>query len=191
MTKLTCGVDEAGRGAWAGPVVAAAVILDAPITGLADSKKLSARKREQLSEEIKANSRAWNIATVESQVIDEINILQATLLAMRQAVLGLKVKPTLARIDGRDAPNLDGIACETLIKGDSLAAEISVASILAKVERDRLMCAFEDEYPGYGFCQHKGYGVAAHRDALDRLGVCTIHRLSYRPVAAVVSRSLS
>ncbi|WP_251359482.1 ribonuclease HII [Kangiella sp. TOML190] len=181
--QLIAGVDEVGRGPLAGPVVAAAVILDPnkPIIGLADSKKLSESKREQLSLEIKENALAWSIARAEIEEIDRINILQASLLAMKRAVESLSTFPQLALIDGNKLPELD-CAMEAIIKGDSKEACISAASIIAKVSRDQEMVAMDERYPGYGFAKHKGYPTKQHREAIERLGITPIHRRSYAPV---------
>jgi len=177
------GVDEVGRGSLAGPVVAAAVILDPqqPIAGLTDSKSLSAKSRETLAEQIKQHALAYAIGKASVAEIDEINILQATLLAMRRAVNQLSVKPTQLLIDGNQSPNLP-FPTQCIIKGDSKIAAISAASIVAKVTRDHEMVGYEIEFPGYGFAQHKGYGTKQHRDALCSLGVTSIHRRSFAPV---------
>jgi ribonuclease HII len=177
------GVDEAGRGPLAGPVVAAAVILDPhrPINGLADSKKLSARRRETLAEVIMSQALAVAVAVVEAMEIDRINILQATLLAMRQCVESLDPEPHLVRIDGNRAPDID-IAVETLIGGDALDPAISAASIIAKTRRDAIMLKLHEHYPVYGFDRHKGYPTAAHLVALEEHGPCPVHRRSFRPV---------
>lgn len=178
------GVDEAGRGPLAGPVVAAAVILhpDRPIDGLDDSKKLSPARRDALFERIRAEAAAWAIAEAGPEEIDRINILQATMAAMQRAVLALEIVPDRVRIDGNRAPELGGLRCETLIGGDALDASIGAASILAKVHRDRVMLAHHDRWPDYGFDRHKGYPTPAHLDALERLGPTPIHRRSFRPV---------
>ena len=180
---LTAGVDEVGRGPLAGPVVAAAVILDSNkgIPGLADSKKLKEPVREQLAEEIKAKALAWSVIRVEHTEIDRLNILQASLLAMKLAVEALTVTPEYVLVDGNHLPRL---ACpaEAVIKGDEKIPAISAASIIAKVARDREMVEMEEHYPGYGFAQHKGYPTKQHLSALERLGVCPIHRRSYAPV---------
>ncbi|NVJ65121.1 MAG: ribonuclease HII [Gammaproteobacteria bacterium] len=177
------GADEVGRGPLAGPVVAAAVILDPnnPIEGLADSKKLSEAKREQLAIEIKEKALAWSIARSEIEEIDQINILQASLLAMKRAVEDLTPAPTLALIDGNKLPDLK-IAMEAIIKGDSKEACISAASIIAKVARDTEMVEMDKLYPGYGFAKHKGYPTKQHREAIQELGITPIHRRSYAPV---------
>jgi len=177
------GVDEVGRGPLAGAVVAAAVILDPnnPIDGLNDSKKLTEKRREQLEPIIQQQALAWALGRAEAEEIDEINILQATLLAMKRAVEGLHIEPTHALVDGNQAPNL---ACSvtTIIKGDQSEPAIAAASILAKVARDREMQAMDARYPGYGFAQHKGYPTKAHQQALMTLGPCNIHRQSFKPV---------
>lgn len=181
--QCIAGVDEVGRGPLAGPVVAAAVILDPnqPIDGLADSKKLTEKKREQLAIEIQAKALAWCIARAEVEEIDTINILQASLLAMKRAVEGLNVSPSLALIDGNKLPDLT-CEMEAIIKGDSKEACISAASIIAKVARDNEMVEMDKLYPGYGFAQHKGYPTKRHRQAIEELGVTPIHRTSYAPV---------
>ena len=182
-TLLVAGVDEVGRGPLAGPVVTAAVILNPtdPISGLADSKLLSAAQREQLAEQIRLRALAWALGRAEVEEIDRLNILQATLLAMQRAVAALQPAPELALVDGNRAPTL---ACrvETIVKGDATVPAISAASILAKVARDAEMSEFELRYPGYGFAQHKGYPTSMHLQALDRLGVSPIHRRSFGPV---------
>jgi ribonuclease HII len=183
---LVCGVDEAGRGPWAGPVSAAAVILDPERLpeGITDSKKLSARTRDALIDEIIEVAVASCVVMVDAPDIDQLNILRATHLAMARAVEGLGVIPSLALIDGNRAPVLTCPAV-TVIKGDSLSLSIGAASILAKVSRDRLMIQADVDYPGYGFARHKGYGVPEHIAALEKLGPCPLHRLSFKPVAAV------
>jgi ribonuclease HII len=183
LTMLICGVDEAGRGPLAGPVYAAAVILDPanPIEGLKDSKVLSAPKREALALIIKERALGWYIAFATAAEIDEINILQATLLAMQRAVQGLAMAPSLALVDGNRAPKL---ACEvkTIIKGDASEACISAASILAKTERDAFLLLLHYKFPHYNFKQHKGYPTAAHLNALKEYGPCPEHRRSFGPV---------
>lgn len=173
-----CGVDEAGRGPLAGPVCAAAVILppNAEIDGLNDSKKLTAKRREALYDVILSQAVAYGIAMVDEKTIDEINILQATFLAMRQAVEQLSVTPELALVDGNREPDFGSIPVKTIIKGDSLSANIAAASILAKVTRDRFMMEQDQIYPQYGFAVHKGYGTQAHYAALRTYGACPIHR---------------
>jgi len=180
---LVAGVDEVGRGPLAGPVVTAAVILDPenPIDGLMDSKKLSESRREKLAVLIKERSLAWSIGRAEVEEIDEINILQATMLAMQRAVAGLSPAPEHALIDGNRCPQLTCTA-EAIIKGDGLVPAISAASIIAKVSRDNEMVELDALYPGYGLAGHKGYPTKAHRDALIELGVTPIHRRSFGPV---------
>ena len=180
---LVAGVDEVGRGPLAGPVVAAAVILDPekPIEGLADSKKLTEKRREMLAAEIKEKALSWSICRAEVEEIDRINILQASLLAMKRSVESLSHQPELALIDGNHCPQLD-CAMEAIIKGDSKEPAISAASILAKVARDTEMVEMEQKYPGYGFAKHKGYPTKQHREAIIELGITDIHRKSYAPV---------
>lgn len=175
-----CGVDEAGRGPLAGPVCAAAVILPQGliIEGLNDSKKLSEKKREMLYDKVTENALAWSVAFASEEEIDEINILQATFLAMKRAVEGLGIKADYALIDGNRMPPLD-INGETVIKGDSLSMSIAAASIIAKVTRDRLMLEIDKEYPQYLFSQHKGYGTALHYEMLEKHGVSPVHRRSF------------
>ncbi|HQQ71702.1 MAG TPA: ribonuclease HII [Alicycliphilus sp.] len=184
---LVAGVDEAGRGPLAGPVVAAAVILDElqPIVGLADSKALSAARRERLFDEIRAKALCCSIAEASVEEIDQLNILQATLLAMRRAVQGLRLKPQLALVDGNRLPQLD-MPAEAIVKGDAKVAAISAASILAKVTRDRWCAELHAQYPQYGFAGHKGYGTAEHLAALQQHGACPQHRRSFAPVARVL-----
>ncbi len=179
------GVDEVGRGPLAGAVMAAAVILDEPIPGLADSKKLSAKRREFLSEEIISKAVSYAYGRVEVEEIDNINIHQASLLAMKRAIEELSVRPTRVLVDGIYCPDVN-IVCEAIVGGDALINEISAASILAKVARDGEMLLFDAQYPGYGFAQHKGYPTAQHREALKHLGPCAIHRRSFAPVRAVL-----
>ena len=184
---LIAGVDEAGRGPLAGPVVAAAVILDdlQPIKGLADSKKLSARRREALFDEIRAKALCCSIASATVEEIDEMNILQATMLAMKRAVEGLRLKPHKTLVDGNRLPALSMLA-EAIVKGDALVPAISAASILAKVYRDRWCAELDLTYPQYGFARHKGYGTAVHLAALLEHGACPQHRRSFAPVAEVL-----
>jgi ribonuclease HII len=184
---LIAGVDEAGRGPLAGPVVAAAVILDDlhPIPGLADSKKLTALKRERLFDQIRAKALCCSIAEATVEEIDELNILQATLLAMQRAVNGLRLKPNKVLVDGNQLPVLDVLA-EAIVKGDSKVQAISAASILAKVHRDRLCLAMHAQYPEYSFHLHKGYGTAVHLAALQEFGASPWHRKSFSPVAQVL-----
>ena len=178
--KIICGVDEAGRGPLAGPVCAAAVILppNAEIPGLNDSKKLSDKKRRELYPIIKEQAIAYGIAFADHQEIDEINILQATYLAMERAINQLSVKPELALIDGNRAKDF-GIPVETVVHGDSLSASIAAASVLAKVTRDDYMLQMAEEYPGYDFEIHKGYGTKAHYAALTQKGPSPIHRMTF------------
>ena len=184
---LMAGVDEAGRGPLMGPVVAAAVILDElnPIKGLADSKKLTALRREALYDEIRAKALCCSIALATAEEIDSLNILQATMLAMKRAVEGLRLKPHKVLVDGNRLPTLV-ILAEAIVKGDALVPAISAASILAKVYRDRWCAQFDLEYPQYGFAGHKGYGTAAHLAALRLHGACPQHRRSFAPVAEVL-----
>ena len=188
---LVAGVDEAGRGPLAGPVVAAAVILDdcQPILGLADSKKLSAARREALYDEIRAKALCCCIAQASVEEIDRLNILQATLLAMQRAVAGLRLKPGLVLVDGNRLPLLD-IRAEAIVKGDAKVAAISAASILAKVTRDRGLLQLDRQYPQYGFARHKGYGTAEHLQALRVYGPCPEHRNSFAPVAQAAQARL-
>lgn len=185
--RLVAGVDEVGRGPLAGPVVTAAVILDPerPIEGLNDSKKLSEKRREALAELIKERALAWSLGRAEVEEIDRINILQATLLAMRRAVEGLDPAPEHAMVDGNRCPELP-CTVEAVVKGDGTVAAISAASILAKVSRDREMVELDARYPGYGLAGHKGYPTKVHLEALERLGVTPIHRRSFEPVARLV-----
>ena len=178
------GVDEAGRGPLVGSVVAAAVILDPdnPIVGLNDSKKLTEKKREKLFIEIQEKALAWSIAEATHAEIDELNILQATFLAMRRAVESLNVQPEKVIVDGNQIPKGISIACEAIVGGDASHAEISAASILAKVTRDRQMQALDLIYPDFGFAKHKGYPTKAHFDAIAAHGVIQEHRRSYAPV---------
>jgi len=178
--ELICGVDEAGRGPLAGPVCAAAVILPAgiDIPGLNDSKKLSDKRRRELYPIIKENAIAYGIAFADHNEIDEINILQATYLAMERAIAMLEVKPQLALVDGNRAKDF-GIPVETIVHGDSLSASIAAASVLAKVTRDDYMLDMAKIYPEYGFDIHKGYGTKAHYAALTEYGACPIHRMSF------------
>jgi len=184
VEDLIAGVDEVGRGPLAGPVIAAAVILDPKhkIQGLADSKLLTAKKREYLANKIKECARAWSIGRAEVEEIDRINILQASLLAMQHAVLALAVLPSLVLVDGNRCPKLN-CPSQAIIKGDQKIAEISAASILAKVYRDAEMCSLDTVYPDYGFAKHKGYGTAQHLQALKERGPLPIHRRSFAPVA--------
>lgn len=185
---LVAGVDEAGRGPLAGPVVAAAVILDdlQPIKGLADSKKLTALRRDALFDEIRAKALCCSIALATVEEIDELNILQATMLAMKRAVEGLRLKPQKTLVDGNRLPALSMLA-EAIVKGDALVPAISAASILAKVYRDRWCAELDQAYPQYGFARHKGYGTAVHLAALREHGACPQHRRSFAPVAGVLA----
>ena len=188
---LVAGVDEAGRGPLAGPVVAAAVILDArqPIAGLADSKKLTALRREKLFDEILAKALCCSIAEASVEEIERLNILQATMLAMQRAVEGLRLKPGHVLVDGNRLPTL-GMTSEAIVKGDATVPAISAASMLAKVTRDRWCAQVDVDYPQYGFAGHKGYGTAAHLQALQDHGACPLHRKTFAPVTAVVSQAL-
>lgn len=183
---LVAGVDEAGRGPLAGPVVAAAVILDElhPIKGLADSKRLSARRRERLFDEIRAKALCCSIAQASAQEIDALNILGATLLAMQRAVQGLRLRPHKVLVDGNRLPTL-AMPAAAIVKGDALVDAISAASILAKVQRDAICAQMHEQHPQYGFAAHKGYPTAAHLDALRVHGACPQHRRSFAPVRAV------
>lgn len=187
-SRLVAGVDEAGRGPLAGPVLVAAVILDPsrPIPGLADSKRLSARRREALVLLIRDRALAWQIRTIRVEIIDRLNILQATLLGMRQCLEALRPLPEFARIDGNHLPGGLPCAAEAIIGGDGSDPAISAASILAKVERDRLMCQLDALHPGYGFATHKGYPTPMHLETLRRLGPCPEHRRSFAPVRQLV-----
>lgn len=186
---LMAGVDEAGRGPLAGPVVAAAVILDElrPIRGLADSKTLTALQRERLHDQILAGALCCSIAQATVEEIDRHNILQATMIAMRRAVEGLRLKPVKVLVDGNRLPTLDVLA-EAIVRGDARVKAISAASILAKVHRDRLCDQLHLEFPHYGFASHKGYGTPEHMEALLRHGACVHHRRSFSPVAAAFAR---
>ncbi len=197
---LICGVDEAGRGPLAGAVYAAAVILnpERPILGLADSKKLSEKKRDLLSIEIKQHALAWAIASSSVEEIDDINILQASLLAMKRAIELLQQQFNSAlysaeifvQVDGNKCPKID-LSCEAIVQGDSKVQAISAASILAKVARDHELYALDKEYPNYGFAKHKGYPTAFHLEMLALHGVSLIHRLSYAPVKKIMLLNLS
>jgi len=180
---LLAGVDEAGRGPLAGPVMAAAVILDdrRPIVGLGDSKKISPRRREALFDEIRAKALCCSIAEASVEEIDALNILQATMLAMRRAVMGLRLPPKLVLVDGNRLPVLD-IRAEAIVKGDDKVPSISAASILAKISRDRWCKEYHQQFPQYGFDQHKGYGTAEHLAALRLHGPCPQHRRTFKPV---------
>ncbi|MDQ9833925.1 ribonuclease HII [Acinetobacter soli] len=187
---FVAGVDEAGRGPLVGSVVAAAVILnpDHPIAGLNDSKKLTEKKREKLFIEIQEKALAWSIAEATHTEIDELNILQATFLAMRRAVDGLQQQPMKVIVDGNQIPKGMTIACEAIVGGDATHAEISAASILAKVTRDRQMVELDQKYPLFGFAKHKGYPTKAHFEAIAQYGVIDEHRRSYAPVKRALSQ---
>ena len=184
---IEAGVDEVGRGPLAGPVVSAAVILDnsIEIEGLNDSKKLTEKKRQELSKKIKESAIAWSLAFASIEEIDSINILQASLLSMKRAIEGLEIVPEKVLCDGNFKPNIS-IECEAIIKGDSFIKSIMAASVIAKVSRDELMKDLDLLYPGYGFKEHKGYPTKFHLDALESLGPCKIHRLSFRPVKKLI-----
>jgi ribonuclease HII len=180
---IIAGVDEVGRGPLAGPVVAAAVILDPnnPIEGLSDSKKISGKNREVLAEVIRENALSWSIGRAEFDEIDRLNIHHATLLAMKRAVEGLSIEPDLVKVDGKFCPDI-ALPAEAIIKGDSKVAQISAASIIAKVARDAEMSEMDDVYPNYGFAKHMGYPTKFHLGALEKYGVTPIHRRSFKPV---------
>ena len=179
--KFICGVDEAGRGPLAGPVFAAAVILpmDCEIEGLNDSKKLSEKKREALFDVIKEKAIAYSVASASVDEIEEFNILKATYLAMNRAILGLHIAPDFAIIDGNRIPDNAPTKCEALIKGDFKSMSVAAASILAKVSRDRLLVEYDQKYPQYNFKKHKGYGTKEHYEAINKHGICEIHRKSF------------
>lgn len=187
---LLAGVDEAGRGPLAGPVMAAAVILDParPIAGLADSKVLSEKKRRYLYRLIQENALSWSIASASSREVDQINILQATFLAMRRAIDGLSHQPDQVLIDGNQLPVLT-LPARAIIKGDSTIPAISAASILAKVERDNVMLAYHEQFPNFAFHLHKGYGTRLHLEEIKRHGIIDIHRISFAPIKAVIAAS--
>lgn len=180
---LMAGVDEAGRGPLAGPVFAAAVMLDGarPIDGLADSKVLNASQREELAVLIRERSLCWAVGRAEVEEIDRINILQASLLAMKRAVTALRLRPHLVMVDGNQPPALE-CRVQMVVRGDALVPAISAASILAKVARDDVMRELDRHFPGYGFSSHKGYTTLRHMEALERLGICPVHRRSFAPV---------
>lgn len=186
---LIAGVDEAGRGPLAGPVYAAAVIFraDATIAGVADSKKLTARRREELFVQIQAEAAAWCIARAEVEEIDRLNILQATMLAMSRAVAGLSIAPAHVLVDGNRSPDF-GCPSTPIVRGDDRVPVIGAASILAKVARDQDLLRLDAEYPGYGFARHKGYGTKVHMQALQELGPCPEHRTSFAPVRKLLNR---
>lgn len=187
--KLIAGVDEVGRGPLAGAVVAAAVILDPaqPIMGLADSKKLSAKKRETLAAEIRLKALAWSLGRAEVEEIDQLNILQATFLAMQRALESLAIQPEQVLIDGNRCPRIN-YSMEAIVGGDALVPAISAASILAKVSRDAELVRLDQLYPAYGFAQHKGYPTPSHLNAIRQHGVLPIHRRSFQPIKTLVSR---
>jgi ribonuclease HII len=196
IISLLAGVDEAGRGPLVGPVVAAAVILDpcSPIDGIDDSKKLSPETRERLAVEIRARAIAWSVAWSDASEIDALNILQATMLAMRRAMLGLNVAPTHVQIDGNRCPRVDDFpfifTMEAVIGGDALVPAIGAASILAKTERDAMLVEMDMTYPGYGFASHKGYATLEHYAALQKLGPTPLHRMSFEPVRLAAAGKL-
>jgi ribonuclease HII len=184
--RVLAGVDEAGRGPWAGPVVAAAVILDGAklgtLTRLDDSKKLSEKTREELFETVIAACVSYRICGISNSQIDSTDILSATMRAMSACLKGLSVPPDRVIIDGNTLPNAPGFDMEAVVDGDAKSLCVAAASVLAKVHRDRIMRKFDLIYPGYGFSSHKGYGTREHEEALEKLGICPIHRKSYRPV---------
>lgn len=188
VRRLVAGVDEVGRGPLAGPVVAAAVILDEKkfIEGLADSKVLSAARREELAHQIREFALCWALGRAEVEEIDRLNILRASLLAMKRAIEALSLPPELVLVDGNQAPEL-GCSVQTIVRGDASVPAISAASILAKVARDAEMCELDRLFPGYDFSRHKGYPTSGHIDALKRLGICPIHRRSFTPVRQLLS----
>jgi ribonuclease HII len=188
--QCLAGVDEVGRGPLAGPVVAAAVILDPdrPVEGLKDSKKLSERRREELAGQIRERALAWSLGRAEVHEIDRINILQASLLAMQRAVAALSLAPELVLVDGNRCPRLD-YPSRAVVRGDALVPAISAASIIAKVSRDREMVELDSRYPGYGLAKHKGYPSKAHLAALQTLGVTPVHRRSYAPVRRLLEET--
>ncbi|MGN0919011.1 MAG: ribonuclease HII [Oxalobacter sp.] len=190
IKEIICGADEAGRGPIAGPVYAAAVILDPdnPIEGLKDSKKLSEKQRDALVPEIKAKARTWAIASCTIEEIDQLNILWASMLAMKRAIESLRVKPTIALIDGNHTPKGLTIPSEAIVKGDAKVPEISAASILAKTARDAVMMELHALYPEYGFDRHKGYPTAYHLQQLKKHGVSPVHRRSYAPVRQLLEK---
>jgi ribonuclease HII len=194
VEALVAGVDEVGRGPLAGPVVAAAVILDPrrPIAGLKDSKQLTPAARLRLAREIRVRALGFALAAAGEREVDELNVLEASLVAMRRAVLGLAITPDHVIVDGNRLPSFAGVesrySVEARIKGDETVPSVSAASILAKVCRDRLMRRFDRHWPGYGFASNKGYPTPVHLDGLERLGPCPIHRLSFAPVRASLAR---
>lgn len=188
--EIICGADEAGRGPIAGPVYAAAVILDPdnPIEGLRDSKKLSEKKRDALAPIIKEKAKAWAIASCSIEEIDELNILWASMLAMKRAIEALSMSPTFALIDGNKTPKGLSIPAEAIVKGDDKILEISAASILAKTARDAVMLELHSQYPEYGFDRHKGYPTAYHLQQLEKFGITPVHRRSYGPVRKILEK---
>lgn len=190
LSAIICGADEAGRGPIAGPVYAAAVILDpkCPIKGLKDSKKLTEKQRDILALEIKEKSKAWAIASCTIDEIDQMNILWASMLAMKRAIEALKIKPTIAMIDGNRLPKDLDIPAQAIVKGDDKIPEISAASILAKTARDAVMMQLHTLYPQYGFNRHKGYPTAYHLQQLEKYGVSPVHRRSYAPVRKMLEK---
>lgn len=192
MSELIAGIDEAGRGPLAGPVVVAAVVLDParPIAGLGDSKALSARTREALAPQIRDCALAWSVIVVEAEEIDRINIFQATMAGMRRAAQALRPAPSRVLIDGNKVPAELGFPAQAIVKGDAKEACIGAASILAKTTRDSLMLALDERYPGYGFAQHYGYPTPEHLQRLRALGPCAIHRRSYAPVRECLQSGL-
>jgi ribonuclease HII len=189
MPSRVCGVDEAGRGPLAGPVFAAAVILDdpSPVSGLADSKKLSAKRREALAEDIRRRAVAWAVASASVEEIDRLNILQASLLAMLRAVEALVPVPAAIEVDGLHVPRV-AMPARAVVRGDATVPAISAASILAKVARDAAMLELHAAHPGYGFDRHKGYGTALHLEALRSLGATAAHRQSFAPVREALKK---
>jgi len=193
--RFIAGVDEAGRGPLAGPVVAAAVILDParPIKGVGDSKALTEKQRDALAIQIREQAVAWSVAWADAAEIDSLNILQATFLAMRRALCGLRISPAHVQVDGNRPPSLAGLGMqctvETIVKGDAKIAAIGAASILAKTTRDEMLVKLDAIYPGYGLARHKGYPTAAHYAALERLGPSAVHRMSFAPVLKSVKRA--
>ncbi|MGE4071393.1 MAG: ribonuclease HII [Lysobacterales bacterium] len=192
MSARIAGIDEAGRGPLAGPVVVSAVILDParPIAGLGDSKVLKSRQRDALAPLIKAQALAWSVIVVDAEEIDRINIFQATMAGMTRAALALGIAPTEVLIDGNQVPRDLRLPARAIVKGDASEACISAASILAKTARDALMCAFDLQFPGYGFAQHFGYPTPDHLQSLRELGPCPIHRRSFAPVRELLQGSL-
>ena len=187
MTILIAGVDEVGRGPLAGPVITAAVILPEQfdLPGLTDSKKLSVKRREELTSAIEQQALCWAIGEANIEEIDELNILHATMLAMKRSVAGLSIQPDKILVDGNRAPDF-GIPAQTIIGGDGLEASISAASIIAKVWRDKIMTDYAKQYPRYGFDRNSGYPTKQHREALQEFGITPIHRLSFAPVKALL-----